>query len=170
MKIRHSNLKNWMNFQKLETGEIRDRMFIIGPNASGKSNLLDALRFLRDVALPAGRKPSGGGLQKAVRDRGGLPKLRCVNARQDNVVWLEVKLEGADGAKWVYRLGFKGEGKANNRFIVTEECVEKNGVSLLVRPDKQDNEDPDRLTQTWLELTTSNANSILFAIKCFVPA
>jgi predicted ATPase len=158
MKIRHLNLKNWMNYQKLETGEIRDRMFIIGPNASGKSNLLDALRFLRDVALPAGKKPSGGGLQKAVRDRGGLPKLRCVNARQDNVVWLEVKLEGADGVKWIYRLGFKGEGRANNRFIVTEEYVEKNGVSLLVRPDKLDDKDHDRLTQTWLELTTSNAD------------
>ncbi len=156
MKIRHLNLKNWMNYQKLETGELRDRMFIIGPNASGKSNLLDALRFLRDVALPAGRKPSGGGLQKAVRDRGGLPKLRCVNARQDNVVWLEVKLKGTDGANWSYRLGFKGEGKANNRFIITEEYVEKDGESLLVRPDDLDKKDHDRLTQTWLELTTAN--------------
>lgn len=157
MKIRHLNLKNWMNYQKLETGNLLDRMFVIGPNASGKSNLLDALRFLRDVALPAGMKPSGGGLQKAVRDRGGLSKLRCVNARQDNQVWLEVILEGTDKAKWVYRLGFKGEGKANNRFIVTEEYVEKDGVNLLKRPDAQDKIDADRLTQSHLELTTANS-------------
>ena len=157
MKIRQLNLKNWMNYQKLETGNLLDRMFVIGPNASGKSNLLDALRFLRDVALPAGMKPSGGGLQKAVRDRGGLSKLRCVNARQDNEVWLEVTLEGMDKSEWVYRLGFKGEGKANNRFIVTEEYVEKDGVTLLKRPDDKDNTDADRLTQTHLELTTANS-------------
>jgi predicted ATPase len=157
MKIRCLILKNWMNYQKLETGNLRDRMFVIGPNASGKSNLLDALRFLRDVALPAGMKPSGGGLQKAVRDRGGLPKLRCVNARQDNEVLLEVILNGTGGEKWVYRLGFKGEGKANNRFIVTQEYVEKDGVTLLKRPDEADNNDADRLTQTWLELTTANS-------------
>ncbi len=157
MQIRQLNLKNWMNYQKLETGDLRDRMFLIGPNASGKSNLLDALRFLRDVALPAGMKPSGGGLQKAVRDRGGLSKLRCVNARQDNQVWLEVILEGIDKSKWIYRLGFKGEGKANNRFVVNEEYVEKDGVTLLKRPDDDDKIDADRLTQSHLELTTANS-------------
>jgi predicted ATPase len=157
MKIRHLNLKNWMNFQKLETVFLRDRMFVIGPNASGKSNLLDALRFLRDVALPSGVKPSGGGLQKAVGDRGGLSKLRCVNARRDTEVLLEVSLDGADGEKWLYRLGFKGEGKANNRIVITQEYVEKEGVTVLARPDDLDKKDADRLTQPYLELTTANA-------------
>jgi predicted ATPase len=156
MKIRDLTLKNWMNYQKLDVQNLRDRMFIIGPNASGKSNLLDALRFLRDLALPAGVKPSGGGLQKAVGDRGGLSKLRCVNARQDTEVLLEVVLDEADGTKWLYRLGFKGEGKANNRIVVTQEHVEKDGQTVLNRPDDLDNEDPDRLTQPYLELTTAN--------------
>jgi len=156
MKIRHLSLKNWMNYQKLDSGELRDRMFVIGPNASGKSNLLDALRFLRDVALPAGVKPSGGGLQKAVKDRGGLSKLRCVNARQDTEVLLEVRLEGTDGTSWTYRLGFKGEGRANNRIRLTQEYVERNGKPVLSRPDEQDRRDADRLTQPYLELTTAN--------------
>lgn len=158
MRISHLNLKNWMNYQKLESGSLRDRMFVIGPNASGKSNLLDALRFLRDVALPAGTKPSGGGLQKAVSDRGGLSKVRCVNARQDNEVSLEVKLVGAEGEIWTYRLGFKGEGKANNRIVVIQEYAERDGKVLLNRPDGQDKDDPDRLTQTYLELTTANVD------------
>ena len=137
-------------------GFLRDRMFVIGPNASGKSNLLDALRFLRDVALPSGVRPSGGGLQKAVGDRGGLSKLRCVNARKDTEVLLEVSLEGSDGIKWLYRLGFKGEGKANNRIVITQEYVEKEGAAVLTRPDDADKMDADRLTQAYLELTTAN--------------
>jgi len=156
MKIHHLNLKNWMNFQRLDMGFLRDRMFVIGPNASGKSNLLDALRFLRDVALPSGVRPSGGGLQKAVGDRGGLSKLRCVNARKDTEVLLEVSLEGSDGIKWLYRLGFKGEGKANNRIVITQEYVEKEGAAVLTRPDDADKMDADRLTQAYLELTTAN--------------
>ena len=40
MRITHIELKNWLNYQKLETGLLTDRVFIIGPNAAGKSNLL----------------------------------------------------------------------------------------------------------------------------------
>jgi predicted ATPase len=157
MKIRRLKLKNWMNYQSMEIPHLHDRMFIIGPNASGKSNLLDALRFLRDIALPAGVKPSGGGLQKAVNDRDGLAKLRCLNAKKDTEVLIEVELEGDDGNNWLYRLGFKGEGKANNRIVVTQEYITHNGSVLLNRPDKKDRADKERLTQSFLELTNANA-------------
>jgi len=156
MKIRRLALKNWMNYQHLETKELRDRMFVIGPNASGKSNLLDSLRFLRDVALAAGVKPSGGGLQKAVNDRGGLSKVRCLNAKNDNEVLFEVGLEGSANDSWLYRLGFKGEGKANNRIVVTQEYVEKNSKEVFRRPNEDDKRDPERLTQSFLELTNAN--------------
>lgn len=74
MRITRIQLKNWLNFQKLDTGDLGELVFIIGPNAAGKSNLLEVLRFLRDVALPAGKKPQGGGLQNAVTEmRGGFP-------------------------------------------------------------------------------------------------
>jgi len=46
-------LKNWRNFRSASIS-LRDRAFIIGVNASGKSNLLDVFRFLRDVAKGAG--------------------------------------------------------------------------------------------------------------------
>lgn len=157
MKIRTLNLKNWMNYQAFKSAGFQDRMFIIGPNASGKSNFLDALRFLRDVALPAGVKPSGGGLQKAVNDRGGLSRLRCLNAKQDTEVLLEAELEDESGSTWSYRLGFKGEGKANNRIVVTQEYVARDQVCVLSRPDSDDKRDPERLTQTFLELTNANA-------------
>lgn len=60
MLITRIRLKNWRNFKKIEV-KLRERVYIIGPNASGKSNFLDVMRFLRDIA-----NPKGGGLQKAV--------------------------------------------------------------------------------------------------------
>ncbi len=76
MKLRELTLKNWMNFKRLDGVRFVESSFVIGANAPGKSNLLDALRFLRDVALPAGKAPGAGGLQEAVSQRGGLSRLR----------------------------------------------------------------------------------------------
>lgn len=155
MRIRKISLKNWMNFKTAEVPKIQDRAFVIGSNASGKSNLLDALRFLRDVARPAGVKPSGGGLQKAVDDRGGISKLRCLNAKSDNEVRITVELEDGEDY-WIYDLGFKGEGRANNRIVVSREVVYQNERKILNRPDTADKTDRDQLTQTHLELTNAN--------------
>jgi predicted ATPase len=158
MKVRRLALKNWMNFLALDSVELADRVFVIGPNASGKSNFLDAFRFLRDIARPSGVKPSGGGLQKAVGDRGQLSKLRCLNARKDPEVFIEAELEvSPDEPSWVYRIGFKGEGKANNRVKITREEVHYGKKQLLKRPDDADAKDPDRLTQTFLEQINANS-------------
>ena len=64
MVITNLKLKNWRNFRNAEIN-LSQISYIVGPNASGKSNLLDVFRFLRDIC-----KSEGGGLQKAVKDRG----------------------------------------------------------------------------------------------------
>jgi len=46
-------LANWRNFKKADIRLTR-RAFFVGPNASGKSNLLDALRFMRDLVSVGG--------------------------------------------------------------------------------------------------------------------
>ena len=154
MFITRLRLKNWRNFKAVDIA-LRERAFVLGPNASGKSNLLDALRFLRDVA-----KPNGGGLQRAVDSRGGLTKLRCLLARRDPQVMIEVELSDRidDGPIWRYRLAFKSEGKGAQRVVVSEEVVTslKDGVQTLVRPDSADAGDPDRLTETNLEQVNAN--------------
>lgn len=48
MYITYLKLKNWRNFRNAEV-RLAARSYLIGPNASGKSNLLDVFRFLRDV-------------------------------------------------------------------------------------------------------------------------
>ncbi len=157
MKIIRLSLKNWRNFKQLENVPLQVRSYVIGANAVGKSNFLDALRFLRDVAAPAGAKPGAGGLQEAITRREGLAKLRCLNAQKDPEVKIEVTLQD-ESTVWHYALGFKGEGKGNNRILITHESVSKNGVPLseCKRPDKEDGNDKDRLTTTYLENPNAN--------------
>lgn len=155
MYIRHLKLKNWMNFREAEI-PLTHTSYVIGPNASGKSNLLDALRFLRDVC-----KPDGGGLQKAVKDRGGIKKLRCLHARRDPEVKIEVNFnERADDSlpAWKYALGFKSEGKGAQRLFVSQEEVWQNNKLIHKRPDTSDRKDSILLTETHLEQTRTNAN------------
>ena len=140
---------------------MREQTYLLGPNASGKSNLLDVFRFLRDVS-----KPQGGGLQKVISDRGGIPKLRCLHARRDPEVRIEVQLaESAEDPIPAYRyiLGFKSEGKGRQRAFVSAEEVwqgkegtEGNEECLQRRPMSEDEKDPARLTQTHLEQIQSN--------------
>lgn len=151
MKVTRLKLKNWLNFREVDV-PLEDRCYLLGPNAAGKSNFLDVFRFLRDVA-----KANGGGLQKAVNDRGGIKKLRCLQARRDPVVRIEMHLEDAQG-EWVYALAFQSEGKGAQRLIVNEEYVKQNGKVLFSRPDVMDGSDDLRLTQTYLEQINANKN------------
>jgi len=154
MLISRLTLKNWRNFRKVDV-PLRERVFVIGPNGAGKSNLLDVLRFLRDIA-----RPEGGGLQRAVKDRGGMTKLRCLLARKDPEVEVSVELTDRPDqpARWRYTLAFKAEGKGAQRVLVTREKVESlgDGAVLLDRPDPLDKADTARLTQTSLEQVNAN--------------
>ncbi|MYC75123.1 AAA family ATPase [Candidatus Poribacteria bacterium] len=145
--------KNWRNFQHVDI-QLNERQFIVGPNASGKSNLLDIFRFLRDIV-----KMDGGGFQKAVKDRGGVSKIRCLSARQDPEVTIEIHIADTpnDPAIWQYALGFRQEPRGHRRTYLTYERVRKEDKLLLNRPDKEDKLDPDRLTQTFLEQINVNA-------------
>ncbi len=149
-------LKNWRNFRSVDVG-LREISYIVGPNASGKSNLLDVFRFLRDVC-----KPTGGGLQAAVAARGGTSQIRCLHGRGGPGVRIEVHLadsETAAAPKWRYVLGFKYEGRGAQRTIVSDEQVwlADQPLPLFQRPTEKDNEDKARLTRTWLEDVQNNA-------------
>ncbi len=146
-------LKNWRNFRDAEL-DLRDCSYLVGANATGKSNILDAFRFLRDLS-----KTKGGGLQYAVADRGGMHKLRCLHARVKTNVSIEVHL-GEDfdqDPTWVYRLDFKAKDSKNTQLLVSHESVQKDGKQLFCRPSKEDLADPQLLTQTYLEQIGSNA-------------
>lgn len=148
MKIRKIVLKNWKNFIQVEA-DIRDRLFLVGPNASGKSNLLDAFRFLRDLAS------TGGGFQEAVEWRSGVSAIRCLAARRNPDVEISVTLQDGQGqSTWEYELAFHQDNQ--RRPLVRREKVLRNGDVVLIRPGPEDESDPQQLTQTHLEQVNVN--------------
>jgi predicted ATPase len=134
--------------------KVGERLFITGPNASGKSNLLDAFRFLRDIAK------TGGGLQQAVGERGDLSKLRCLAARRYPDVEIEVELNDVapTPTTWRYGMGLRQEPHGHRRVMLRYERVWRNGQQLLNRPDDNegDRNDELRMTETHLEHIGSN--------------
>ena len=149
MRFEHVHVKNWRNFT--DAGfSAEDRLFIVGANACGKSNLLDVFRFLRDLVK------KGGGLQEAVAQRGGLSKIRCLMARAQSTVEIDVTLKDDDGTEWRYAIGLAQQQRGKRQPVLVHEKVWKNGELLLNRPDKDDKLDEQRLTQTQLEQIAGN--------------
>jgi predicted ATPase len=149
--ISHITLKNWKNFREADVS-LGTRAFLVGPNASGKSNFLDAFRFLRDICKP------GGGLQHAVKQRGGLSKIRCLAAREDPNVSIEATFSEYEGSKdkWRYALSIKQEPRGYRLPQIVYEKVWHNNDEKLNRPNKQDKHDHALLTQTHLEQISAN--------------
>jgi predicted ATPase len=147
IKFRKVQLQNWKNFARVDA-DIRDRVFLVGPNASGKSNFLDVFRFLRDLAT------SGGGFQEAVvARRGGVSAIRCLAARRYPDIEIRVVLE-SDSGRWEYELAFNQDNQ--RRPIVRKERVRLDRELLLDRPGEADKSDPAQLTQTHLEQVNVN--------------
>jgi predicted ATPase len=141
-------LQNWKNFARIEV-DLQNRVFLVGPNAAGKSNLLDVFRFLRDLASP------GGGFQEAIRRRRGVRAIRCLAARRYPGIELHVVVEPRQAnTRWEYELAFKQD--AQRRARISKERVVRDGQVLLMRPNNDDKQDPARLTQTHLEQVNVN--------------
>ncbi|MBK8179674.1 MAG: AAA family ATPase [Planctomycetes bacterium] len=142
-------LENWRNFTSVDVS-LRSRVFLVGPNAAGKSNLQDAFRFLHDVVAV------GGGFQAAIENkRGGIGGLRCLAARQHSDIRIDVGI-GTDQEPDVWRYSLVINQNNQRQPEIRSERVEQRGVELLARPDADDREDPKRLTQTHLEQINVN--------------
>lgn len=153
MIIKKIKLHNWKNFQNVEVS-LSERCFIIGANAAGKSNLIDALRFLRDIAKQS------GGLQTAVEDRGGVTKIRCLAARASTNIIIDVELGEPDSdiSIWRYKLDFAhtGGGIMKKQAAISSETVWYNNKVILARNKSSKGEDAETLKYTHLEQITAN--------------
>jgi predicted ATPase len=66
--IRKIGVRNFLSLKKVDL-ELGLRNVFVGPNMSGKSNLIDCLKFLATVSTP------GLGIAKAMLDRGGFQEV-----------------------------------------------------------------------------------------------
>lgn len=146
MRFIRLRLENWKNFLSIDVG-LQRRVFVVGPNAAGKSNLLDAFRFLRDIA------DVQGGFQRAVHARHGVSQIRSLHARRYPNVAIDVDMD-LDGVLWKYRIEFTQDNQ--RRPIIARELVRRNTETILDRPDDEDKTDQNRLTQTYLEQVNAN--------------
>jgi hypothetical protein len=80
--------------------------------------------------------------------------LRCLSARRYPDVAVSVVVEAATGERWHYELAFNQDNL--RRPLVRAESVRRGNDILLNRPTPEDQSDPARLTQTWLEQVTVN--------------
>jgi predicted ATPase len=146
-RFAHIRLENWKNFASVDV-DLERRAFLVGPNASGKSNILDVFRFLRDLVT------TGGGFQEAVGRRGGVSAIRCLAARRYPDVVVSTVAILADGRRWEYELVFNQDNRRVSR--IKKERIQREQDVLLERPNADDQADPERLTQTYLEQVNVN--------------
>ncbi len=177
MRFTRIKLANWRNFRAVDI-PLAQRAFLVGPNGSGKSNLLDALRFLRDIA------DRTGGLGRAAEERGGMQAIRSHYRNKPNPlhrhgptvrlgvaaihedrpldisdfrtgvrVLVEVHAE-IDGKPWRYALEI--DNISWEAPVVLREEVDGPNGPLVRRPDAADIDDSERLTQTYLEQVSAN--------------
>ena len=149
MRLKSISLENWKNFRLLQC-ELRDRLFVVGANASGKSNFLDALRFMRDIVK------HGGGLQYAVSQRGGISEIRCLSAKEKSYIVIELEFIDDNNVQWKYTLSLTQQTRGNRNPIIRKETMLMNGQICFDRPDDKDRQDEERLTQTYVEQITTN--------------
>ncbi len=157
LRFAEIHLRNWRNFLSVDV-PVQWRAFLVGPNASGKSNFLDVFRFLADIVTV------GGGFQEAVGKRGGVSRLRCLAARRNPDIVVHVCLGKSNGEfEWEYELHFSQDNRQQP--VVKKERVVHEGKEVLARPLEEDRKDPARLTQTYLEQI--NANQAFREISTF---
>lgn len=141
-------LSNWRNFSSVRL-PLQSRMFLVGPNAAGKSNLIDAFRFLSDIVTV------GGGIESAIQRRGGVKMMRSFSARRYPAVRIRVAVGSQDSPlEWSYELEFTQDNQ--RRPIIKREVVYFQGRLVLDRPDAEDVDDQERLRQTHLEQVNVN--------------
>lgn len=150
LRFTRVGLENWRNFREAEV-RLGKRAFLVGPNASGKSNFLDALRFLRDIARPE------GGLASALAQpgRGSFKNVRCLFARRPSTLKIDVDVgDDSHPAVWSYTLVLQQHGAVRGDPVTVEQEIVKHRGGIIL-----DDRRPEQ-TQDWLFWTQTKLEQV----------
>lgn len=93
MAITKLSLTNFKSFSE-QTIELGNFNLLVGANASGKSNLVNAFQFLRDIATH--------GLEHAISEQGGVRYLRNLNVANSRPLQFHVFVQAEDESGWMF--------------------------------------------------------------------
>ena len=110
--LKKIRIKNFLSIAD-STVELSDFTILVGPNASGKSNFLDALRFISDCLNTS--------IYKAFKKRGGLKAVRRISMGHPRNIQFELEFVPRKGNAAYY--GFEIASDPKGAFTVKkEEC------------------------------------------------
>lgn len=111
--LRRVVLNNYMSIARCSL-ELRALNFLVGQNGAGKSNFLDALRFIADALNTS--------VEHALRERGGIGEVRRRSAGHPTNfgVRLDWSLPSGDHGIYAFRIGAKSHGAFE---VQQEECI-----------------------------------------------
>ncbi|MYA71335.1 AAA family ATPase [Candidatus Poribacteria bacterium] len=145
-------LKNYKSIAACDV-QLQPLTFLVGRNGSGKSNFLDALRFVADAL--------NSSLDHALRDRGGLDDIRH---RLSGPPYLNIRLEFTlpDSANGYY--AFSIESRSRGRYVVqTEECRIQKGQDNT--PEAYFRVDNGKITDTSVKVAPAAVNDRLYLVN-----
>lgn len=111
--IRKLRLKNFKSFKDQEI-ELKNLNVLVGPNASGKSNLIDALMFLSELA--------NAGVREVLERRGGFEKVAFKGTEREIELSCNFDLEGYPSS---YHISFTRWGIEREELAVGETTIIK---------------------------------------------
>ncbi len=113
-------LENYKSIARCDV-ELGPLTFLVGANGSGKSNFLDALRFVADALRSS--------LDHALRDRGGINEVRRRSGGHPTHfgVRVEFRLRSGQRGHYVFRIGALSEGRYK---VQQEDCWLSNPEAL----------------------------------------
>jgi AAA15 family ATPase/GTPase len=121
--IEEIRLRNWKSYKNSKL-YIEPLTFIIGFNASGKSNVLDALHFLSELAKGVSIDDVGSDV------RGGKD---WIISRDEDCCGIDVKIHN-DDTDYFYTIEF---AKIDEKLVITKESLSVNSKDLLLTDDNK---------------------------------
>ena len=142
MKIVKIRISNYRNFDDLSVC-LNDFNLLVGANASGKSNFVQAFQFLRDIV--------NHGLEDAISRQGGVEYLRNIKIAESRPLLFHVVMRG--DMKWLL-FPFDRDNFVTIHEIDYEFSFFKNGSGYAV--------DRDRMTLTYSSEGVAEKFSVSF--------
>jgi predicted ATPase len=125
MRLISVNFQHYKSLTDVSLNDLGSLTVLVGPNASGKSNVADALRFLRDM--------TDGGLDHAFSIRNGITLVRQQSKTRPYKIQIAVVMRDDDDNEYRYELAIASRQGGN--FLVEMERISWHDLEMHFEED-----------------------------------